>query len=69
MFPINNCCTHEIVYLTLGPDVLLKKAEVVKAFQEAKKKEIEEKGAASHYGEHQGITCFLACPCSFNSNG
>ncbi|CAE7232505.1 secA [Symbiodinium natans] len=32
------------------------KAETLKAFQEAKKQEIEEKGT-SYYGEHQGITC------------
>ena len=32
----------------------------MKVFEEAKKKEIEEKGATSHYGEHQGITCGLS---------
>ena len=34
--------------------------EILKVFEEAKKKEIEEKGATSHYGEHQGITCGLS---------
>eukprot|EP00434_Breviolum_minutum_P038632 symbB.v1.2.034279.t1/scaffold4398.1/size40168/6 len=33
------------------------KAQRVVAFQEGKKKEIEEKGATLHFGEHQGITC------------
>ena len=45
-------------YLTVL--IVFPEVEIVKVFEEAKKKEIEEKGATSHYGEHQGITCVLS---------
>ncbi|CAK9060247.1 unnamed protein product [Durusdinium trenchii] len=47
----------EIAQRVAAAKALREKDEALKAFQEAKRKEIEEKGATSYYGEHQGITC------------
>jgi len=47
---------EEIAAKVRAAQALREKQEKIDAFQEAKKKDIEEKGP-SYYGEHNGITC------------